>query len=318
MIRFKHASFEDEEVKWALKYWLAEPYKFQKFEIKCDGFRAAAVKFDGRTTLMGRENEFSLLAYPELIDIRLLPDEWIVDAELVSDSFTYIISRNQLLDENRIINEASRKPCKLFMFDLPYWKKDLRWLPYDERRKRLEEFYQHATGFLKDKMPYDPSRVLILAPSIDVVESAEEIRRWKREIEEKMHVVLGGDEIKADGIVIKPDTVYGKGWHKTKPHKVATLPLKRWYDNSKKDDEWCLVFVLEAGKKEVPVSMGYHPADFSYGARAHDYAKSIGAKLGVVIRYLRDHEYDPPYRLPVFLGFSAGGEFVPRRTRKLH
>lgn len=320
-MRFWLAEFRGKEVDWNPELW--EPYSI---EVKADGIRSALVKLgDGAPYLRGkdirrgrrRERRLDISRYPEFLPLALAPGSFVLDAEAVSDSFLYVNNfRNRLTDGLRISINAEINPCRLFLFALPYWNGDLRALPYSEGRKRLEEFYHGAMDFLRDKMPWRPEDIFILAPPLSTAQNPEEVSKFKSGIENDLQATINGQPIKSDGFVLKPETPYGIGWRKAKPYYTADLRMVRWYENpSQEFGEGQRGFVLsdETGR-QVNLTMDYYRRAFRDGVIAHSYAARRGAFLPVRIKYLRDREITGrtgnPYRLPVFAGFPIGGELI--------
>jgi ATP-dependent DNA ligase len=115
------------------------------FEPKWDGFRALVFR-DGKEVMIQSRDEKPLNRYfPELIDplLRQLPSRCVLDGEVV-------VAKNGALDfdalQLRIHPAASRVkllseqiPSSIVFFDLlAEGKKDLRGLPFEERRRKLE------------------------------------------------------------------------------------------------------------------------------------------------------------------------------------
>jgi DNA ligase D-like protein (predicted ligase) len=107
------------------------------FEIKLDGYRALAVKAEGKVRLYSRRKKSFNSQYPHLVEaLNDLPDDTVVDGEIVSldDSGR---PNFHLLQNFR--SQASR--IHYFIFDLLICKdRDLTGLPLSQRRELLRQF----------------------------------------------------------------------------------------------------------------------------------------------------------------------------------
>ena len=111
-------------------------------------------KIDGHRLLFGREHQNSKLwtrhhnlitnQYPELLDLKIHED-FCLDGEVcLSDSagriqFEMIMERFSLRKADKIKRAALHQPVNYIVWDLPFYKRDLRRLPLTERRRILEE-----------------------------------------------------------------------------------------------------------------------------------------------------------------------------------
>ena len=107
------------------------------FEIKLDGYRALAVKSNGKVHLYSRRKKSFNSQYPYLVEaLNDLPDESVVDGEVVSldDS-----GRPNFHSLQHFRKEASR--IHYFVFDLlTCFGRDLTGLPLNQRREFLQQF----------------------------------------------------------------------------------------------------------------------------------------------------------------------------------
>ena len=122
------------------------------FEPKWDGFRCVVFRDGEEILLQSRDGKPLNRYFPEVVAVLLeqLPERCVLDGELV-------IATEEGLDfdalQLRIHPAASRvkmlaeeSPASVVFFDL-LWvgDEDLREVPFEERRKRLEEVLGHAT-----------------------------------------------------------------------------------------------------------------------------------------------------------------------------
>jgi ATP-dependent DNA ligase len=105
-----------------------------QYELKLDGYRALAVKHEGRVTLSSRNGKRFDGRFPAVAAAFAgLPDETIIDGELVAidESGRPSFSRLQNFSENV-------RSITFYAFDMPMWKgQDLRTQPLDRRRELL-------------------------------------------------------------------------------------------------------------------------------------------------------------------------------------
>ncbi len=118
------------------------------FEIKWDGVRALVYSEPGRLRIEGRRLNDMTEHYPELrpLDRQLGSRDAILDGEIVAfdengrPSFERLQHRMHLTGDARIKRRAKEIPVVLAIFDLLYLDgRDLTRLPYEERRRRLDE-----------------------------------------------------------------------------------------------------------------------------------------------------------------------------------
>jgi bifunctional non-homologous end joining protein LigD len=118
------------------------------FELKLDGIRAIATVDNGSVVLRSRNGKEITDQFPEVVaGLAALPlTRFAIDGELVimdgegRPSFQALMDRFHLENGRTIRERAAAAPTVFYAFDLLYHEdKDLRLLPYRERRRRLEE-----------------------------------------------------------------------------------------------------------------------------------------------------------------------------------
>ena len=105
------------------------------YEIKLDGYRAVAVKFDRGVNLFSRRHKLFNHQYPYIVEaLNDLPEDTVVDGEIVALDESGRPNFNLLQGSRR---EASR--IHYFIFDLLICNdRDLTRLPLNERRKLMK------------------------------------------------------------------------------------------------------------------------------------------------------------------------------------
>src|ERR1700747_3408533 len=108
--------------------------KAWEYELKLDGFRALAVKHDGRVTLFSRNRKRFNGRFPAIAAaFARLQDETIIDGEIVA------IDESGRPSFSRLQNfSANADAITFYAFDMPMWKgEDLRTRPLDRFRELL-------------------------------------------------------------------------------------------------------------------------------------------------------------------------------------
>ena len=105
-----------------------------QYELKLDGYRALAVKREGRVTLFCRNRKQFNGRFPTVAAaFARLPDETIIDGEIVA------IDESGRPSFSRLQNfSANADAITFYAFDMPMWNgEDLRMQPLDKRRELL-------------------------------------------------------------------------------------------------------------------------------------------------------------------------------------
>ena len=114
------------------------------FEIKLDGYRAIAVKADGRVNLFSRRHKSFNHQYPHLVEaLGELPEGTVVDGEVVA------LDESGRPNFNLLQNFRSEaQHIHYFIFDLLIWQdRDLTRLPLSERRELVKSFLKLRSGY---------------------------------------------------------------------------------------------------------------------------------------------------------------------------
>jgi len=121
-----------------------------QYEIKFDGYRALAMKSEGKVHLRSRnDNDFNV-RYPGIVKaLAPMPDETVIDGEVVA------LNRDGKPSFNTLQNYGSAgAPLHFFIFDLLILKgRDVMGEPLVKRRELLEE---HVLPKLAEPIRYSP------------------------------------------------------------------------------------------------------------------------------------------------------------------
>jgi bifunctional non-homologous end joining protein LigD len=124
------------------------------FEMMLDRFRALARRRGAAVELLSRTGRRMGNECPEIINaLERTAGEWVLDAELVvpdgrgHPSFESTRRRAVMRRRSSIITAAAETPAALCVFDvLIVNRRDVRALPLVERKARLREIVEHASG----------------------------------------------------------------------------------------------------------------------------------------------------------------------------
>lgn len=124
-------------------HWLFEP--------KWDGFRAIVFRSGDDVAIQSKAGQPLTRYFPEVVEaIRSLkPKQFVLDGEIVVPvngrlSFDDLLLRIHPA-ESRVRKLAAASPAHYYVFDVLYWKKQLTDLAIEERREKLEKFFD-ASG----------------------------------------------------------------------------------------------------------------------------------------------------------------------------
>lgn len=140
-------------------------------EPKIDGHRLLFSREGMKSELWTRHNTLVTNQYPELLDLQLKEDFYLDGEVCMSDpsgrvQFEMIMERFSLKKSDKIKRAALQQPVNYIVWDLPYYKKDLRKLPLAERRRILEQV-----------LP--PHPLIRIVPQTDGT-NAESLYQWVR------------------------------------------------------------------------------------------------------------------------------------------
>ena len=130
-----------------------------EYELKLDGYRALAVKREGRVTLFSRNRKQFNGRFPAVAAaFARLPDETIIDGEIVA------IDESGRPSFSRLQNfSANADAITFYAFDMPMWKgEDLRMQPLDKRREllRTKAMPKLPAIHFSDSFPADAEKMI--------------------------------------------------------------------------------------------------------------------------------------------------------------
>jgi bifunctional non-homologous end joining protein LigD len=130
-----------------------------EYELKLDGYRALAVKREGRVTLFSRNRKQFNGRFPAVAAaFARLPDETIIDGEIVA------IDESGRPSFSRLQNfSANADAITFYAFDMPMWKgNDLRMQPLDKRREllRTKAMPKLPAIHFSDSFPADAEKMI--------------------------------------------------------------------------------------------------------------------------------------------------------------
>jgi DNA ligase D-like protein (predicted ligase) len=130
-----------------------------EYELKLDGYRALAVKHEGRVTLFSRNrNQFNGRFPAIAAAFARLPDATIIDGEIVA------IDESGRPSFSRLQNfSANANAITFYAFDMPMWKgEDLQKQPLDKRREllRTKAMPKLPTIHFSDSFPADAEKMI--------------------------------------------------------------------------------------------------------------------------------------------------------------
>lgn len=125
------------------------------FEPKIDGHRMVLSRMDGVTRLWTRHKTDVTKQYPELLEVPVDGDV-VLDGEVCCADpmtgridFELVMERFQLKKKDKIARAVTHQPVHFVVFDILFYQdRDLRGLPYTERRSILESVLQQNSFFI--------------------------------------------------------------------------------------------------------------------------------------------------------------------------
>src|ERR1700756_4173598 len=130
-----------------------------EYELKLDGYRALAVKHEGRVTLFSRNRKRFNSRFPDIAAaFAEVPDETIIDGEIVAMDESGRPSFNRLQNFS-----ANADAITFYAFDMPMWKgEDLRRQPLDKRREllRAKAMPKLRPVHFSDSFPADAEKMI--------------------------------------------------------------------------------------------------------------------------------------------------------------
>ncbi|WP_255771464.1 ATP-dependent DNA ligase [Pseudarthrobacter sulfonivorans] len=185
-----------------------------QFELKWDGVRALIVGDAGKVRIVSRNGNDVTATYPELTDRECWPDgAFVADGEIFAvgpsgkPDFGVLQGRMKLTRPGDVAKARAAIPVRLMLFDLlSHGGEDLRPLPLEKRRKRLEAFHRPSacpvelSPVLDEKIEHilESARELglegVMAKRTDSrYVSGQRTRTWiKIKLEQTQEVVVGG------------------------------------------------------------------------------------------------------------------------------
>ncbi|HJV97534.1 MAG TPA: ATP-dependent DNA ligase [Arthrobacter sp.] len=185
-----------------------------RYELKWDGVRAVIVADEKKVRILSRNGNDVTATYPELTDRTCWPDRpFVTDGEIFAvgpsgkPDFGVLQGRMKLTRPADVAKARAAIPVRLMLFDLLFdGGKDLRRLPFDKRRQRLEEFYRPSacpvelSPVLDDRIEHilESAQELglegVMAKRTDSrYVSGQRTRTWiKIKLEQTQEVVVGG------------------------------------------------------------------------------------------------------------------------------
>lgn len=144
-------------------------------EVKWDGIRLLADVTEGRLQLLNRNEVDVTVAYPELVSAEGLPDDVLLDGEVVvvnpdgTSNLRAIAPRIHLRDPRRIAQLAATRPVQYMIFDvLRLHGRDLTRLPLEQRRELLESLDLPSLGSAWQVPPQYEDGDLLARVTLDV------------------------------------------------------------------------------------------------------------------------------------------------------
>lgn len=185
-----------------------------QYELKWDGVRAVIVGDEEKVRVFSRNGNDVTATYPELTDRTCWPDRpFVADGEIIAvgpsgkPDFGVLQGRMKLTRPADVARARIAIPVRLMLFDLLFdGGKDLRRLPFDKRRQRLEEFHEPSacpvelSPVLDDRIEHilESAQELglegVMAKRTDSrYVSGQRTRTWiKIKLEQTQEVVVGG------------------------------------------------------------------------------------------------------------------------------
>jgi ATP-dependent DNA ligase len=140
-----------------------------QFEPKWDGFRAVVFRDGDEVYIQSKAGQPLARYFPEIVDAfrSLKSKSFVVDGEIVVPvdgrlSFDHLLQRIHPAD-SRIKKLAASTPSHCYVFDILVMKgRDLTQLPIEERREKLEQFFEPVSHELLHLSPATADRKIAL------------------------------------------------------------------------------------------------------------------------------------------------------------